>query len=63
MKNYKVYFWGRTKGAIGKFYWITTEVEAPEGGDLSQIRIRLYDRYEDVMLLTVLSDEKGVDHE
>ena len=44
----KVRFNGRTKGAIGIFYWIDTEVEAK---DLEEARMKLYDKYEWILFL------------
>lgn len=45
---YEASFYGKTKGAIGISYTISTTVEAD---DKEQARIKLYDRYESVLML------------
>lgn len=46
--RYRAEFYGRKAGAIGIFYWITTEVE---GDDPDAARLALYDRYEHISKL------------
>jgi hypothetical protein len=48
--TYIARFYGRTKGAIGIFYWITAEVD---GADPDAARLALYDRYEHIQRLTL----------
>lgn len=50
MTRYRCTFYGRTKGAIGIFYWITVEVEAP---DPEGARWMLYDTHEHIQRLTI----------
>ena len=48
--TYTAHFYGRTKGAIGVFYWIDTEVEASTA---DAARLALYDRFEHISGLTL----------
>lgn len=48
--KYTAKFWGRTRGAIGIFHWITFTVE---GGTPEAARLRLYDTHDSITQLTL----------
>lgn len=57
MKNYRALFNGRVRGAIGVFEYFDVMVEAENE---EQARLRLYDKYDHIIGLTLVEKSKAV---